>query len=42
MKALEEAKSGSTFIANLFCRFSDYLLVASDAVGGVQRLPFDP
>jgi CRP-like cAMP-binding protein len=26
MKALEEAKSGSTFIANLFCRFSDYLL----------------
>ena len=26
MKALEEAKSRSTFIANLFCRFSDYLL----------------
>ena len=26
MKALEEAKSRSSFIANLFCRFSDYLL----------------
>lgn len=26
MKALEEAKSRSTFVANLFCRFSDYLL----------------
>jgi CRP-like cAMP-binding protein len=26
MKALEEAKSRSPFIANLFCRFSDYLL----------------
>jgi CRP-like cAMP-binding protein len=26
MKALEEAKSHSPFIGNLFCRFSDYLL----------------
>ena len=26
MKALEEAKRRSTFIANIFCRFSDYLL----------------
>ncbi|WP_051531134.1 Crp/Fnr family transcriptional regulator [Sphingomonas sp. URHD0057] len=26
MKALEEAKGRSPFIANLFCRFSDYLL----------------
>ena len=26
MKALEEAKNRSPFIANLFCRFSDYLL----------------
>jgi len=26
MTALEEAKSRSSFIANLFCRFSDYLL----------------
>jgi CRP-like cAMP-binding protein len=26
MKALEDAKSRSPFIANLFCRFSDYLL----------------
>jgi CRP-like cAMP-binding protein len=26
MKALEEAKRGSPFIGNLFCRFSDYLL----------------
>jgi CRP-like cAMP-binding protein len=26
MKALEEAKSRSPFIGNLFCRFSDYLL----------------
>src|ERR1700750_1869977 len=26
MKALEDAKQRSTFIANLFCRFSDYLL----------------
>ena len=26
MKALEEAKSRSSFIANLFCRYSDYLL----------------
>lgn len=26
MKALEDAKSRSSFIANLFCRFSDYLL----------------
>lgn len=26
MKALEEAKSRSPFITNLFCRFSDYLL----------------
>jgi CRP-like cAMP-binding protein len=26
IKALEEAKSRSPFIANLFCRFSDYLL----------------
>jgi CRP-like cAMP-binding protein len=26
MKALEEAKQKSPFIANLFCRFSDYLL----------------
>ena len=26
MEALEEAKSRSPFIANLFCRFSDYLL----------------
>src|ERR1044071_5305399 len=26
MKALEEAKSRSSFIGNLFCRFSDYLL----------------
>src|SRR5690348_5317043 len=26
MKALEEAKSRSPFIANLFCRYSDYLL----------------
>lgn len=26
MKALEEAKSRSGFVANLFCRFSDYLL----------------
>lgn len=26
MRALEEAKSRSPFIANLFCRFSDYLL----------------
>ena len=26
MEALEEAKSRSGFIANLFCRFSDYLL----------------
>ncbi len=26
MKALEDAKSSSPFIANLFCRFSDYLL----------------
>ena len=26
MKALEEAKQRSPFIANLFCRFSDYLL----------------
>ena len=26
MKALEEAKGRSSFVANLFCRFSDYLL----------------
>ena len=26
MKALEDAKQRSPFIANLFCRFSDYLL----------------
>ncbi|HET6941632.1 MAG TPA: Crp/Fnr family transcriptional regulator, partial [Sphingomicrobium sp.] len=26
MKALEEAKSRSSFLGNLFCRFSDYLL----------------
>ena len=26
MKELEDAKSSSPFIANLFCRFSDYLL----------------
>ena len=26
MKALEEAKRQSAFVANLFCRFSDYLL----------------
>ncbi len=26
MKALEDAKSRSPFIANLFCRFSDFLL----------------
>ena len=26
MKSLEEAKNRSPFIANLFCRFSDYLL----------------
>src|SRR5438045_7020376 len=26
MKALEDAKRRSTFIGNLFCRFSDYLL----------------
>ena len=26
MKALEEAKNRSPFVANLFCRFSDYLL----------------
>lgn len=26
MKALEEAKSRSDFVANIFCRFSDYLL----------------
>ena len=26
MEALEEAKSNSPFVANLFCRFSDYLL----------------
>lgn len=26
MQALEEAKSKSSFVANLFCRFSDYLL----------------
>lgn len=26
MKALEQAKRDSTFIANIFCRFSDYLL----------------
>jgi hypothetical protein len=26
MEALEEAKSRSGFVANLFCRFSDYLL----------------
>ncbi len=26
MQALEQAKHGSPFIANLFCRFSDYLL----------------
>lgn len=26
MKALEDAKRRSTFIANIFCRFSDYLL----------------
>ncbi len=26
MKALEEAKRQSTFISNIFCRFSDYLL----------------
>jgi CRP-like cAMP-binding protein len=26
MKALEEAKTRSSFLANLFCRFSDYLL----------------
>lgn len=26
MKALEEAKNGSAFIGNLFCRYSDYLL----------------
>ena len=26
MKALEEAKNRSSFVANLFCRFSDYLL----------------
>jgi len=26
MKALEDAKQRSSFIANLFCRFSDYLL----------------
>ena len=26
MKCLEEAKTRSPFIANLFCRFSDYLL----------------
>lgn len=26
MAALEDAKKGSTFVGNLFCRFSDYLL----------------
>jgi len=28
MKALEDAKNQSPFIANLFCRYSDYLLAA--------------
>jgi CRP-like cAMP-binding protein len=28
MKALEQAKQNSSFIANIFCRFSDYLLAS--------------
>ena len=33
MEALEEAKKRSPFIANLFCRYSDYLL--AQAMQGV-------
>jgi CRP-like cAMP-binding protein len=43
MRALEEAKQKSNFIANLFCRFSDYLLaqvqqsVACNAFHSIQQ-----
>ena len=41
MQALEDAKERSPFIGNMFCRYSDYLLVDSHAVGRLQRLPLD-
>ena len=34
-------RAARRFIGNIFCRFSDYLLVAGHAVGRLQRLPFD-
>ena len=43
MEALEEAKERSGFIANIFCRFSDYLLaqvmqsVACNAFHSIQQ-----
>lgn len=40
MTALEEAKRRSTFIANLFCRFSDYLL--SQVMQSVACSAFHP
>jgi len=40
MKALEEAKRRSPFIANLFCRFSDYLL--SQVMQSVACSAFHP
>ena len=42
MEALEEAKHGSPFIANLFCRFSDYLLsqvMQSAACSALHSIP---
>ena len=42
MEALEDAKRRSPFIANLFCRFSDYLLSQVMQSVGLQRLPFYP
>jgi hypothetical protein len=40
MQALEDAKRGSPFIANLFCRFSDYLL--SQVMQSVACSAFHP
>ena len=43
MSALEDAKNGSAFISNIFCRYSDYLLaqvmqtVACNASTPIER-----
>ena len=38
MEALEDAKSRSHFIRNLFCRYSDYLLAQVMQAVGLQRV----